>query len=560
MSKESLRSIAPHSTAAATSPADGVSPDSMAHDIVPLDAVAQAGLTPPPATPVNITPPPRHAANVQLSDRWSWLWPSVPALLFLALAATIHSTPPPPPAIETAPIADARAVQETVETGVLPSSQTMIVKAKTGSGYGLLKAELQPTSQVTGQAPLSGQIARVLVRPGQFVDVNDRVLELSTGPTSRRASPVEKVQNSAEAAQVAAVHQQEDLNKKMERAKARLYEAQLRVAAARRRLAQARQMVLTLQNGGEVHLPADASHKPKSSEGNTATRPSARQHKATHEATHNAVDDPKLAAQRLALRDAQHDADKAQRAAAQATSKANAARVAAEAGDQKVRLKQSQLDQATAASDKVQDSFESGEAKGSDVATARAAVSNAKAALSEAAAKAADAHQEAEKQQTLAEKLQDEAKHFSSRVALASQKMKLLAKAEPTREAPTATEAPAAANDAPDDNKSGHDSSSGGKSDAAAVAQFVRDAQAESEAAVQNANHIKSEIDDYDNKVHSTTARLDSTSKELEVAQQTVVENNIKQNLSSVRAPASGVVLSVAEIARDVEPGEAIVT
>ena len=136
------------------------------------------------------------------------------------------------------------------------------------------------------------------------VDVNDRVLELSTGPTSRPATGAEREQNSAESAQIAAVHQQEDLNKRMDTARAQLNEAQIRVAAARHRLLLARQLVLKVQNGETVHLPATPATT-KADDTPAPHHSAPRRRHAQHDSAPSVAQDPRLKTYRLALQDAQ---------------------------------------------------------------------------------------------------------------------------------------------------------------------------------------------------------------------------------------------------------------
>jgi hypothetical protein len=81
----------------------------------------------------------------------------------------------------------------------------------------------------------------------------------------------------------------------------------------------------------------------------------------------------------------------------------------------------------------------------------------------------------------------------------------------------------------------------------------------ESRDAAAEAERLKSEINSYARQVKNLHAELNSTSANLETAQMAVVESKIAEKLESVRAPATGVVLDVADSASRVAPGETII-
>lgn len=127
-------------------------------------------------------------------------------------------------------------------------------------------------------------------------------------------------------------------------------------------------------------------------------------------------------------------------------------------------------------------------------------------------------------------------------------------KAAATPEPEAKTAAPAEAKATDDDERPV------GNLTAAEAVRIVRAAVAESEAAIEAAEKIKAEIGDYQQSVDTTKERLDLTGKNLEEAQQEAVDSTIQLGLSTVRAPASGVVLSVVNADSPVAAGQPIVT
>jgi len=91
------------------------------------------------------------------------------------------------------------------------------------------------------------------------------------------------------------------------------------------------------------------------------------------------------------------------------------------------------------------------------------------------------------------------------------------------------------------------------------AASLVRNAIAESDEAAVQARRLKARVDAYQQQVQETRQRLDSSGKNLENAQQRVLDETIQHNLSSVRAPASGTVRAIAEMAQEVSSGDAII-
>jgi biotin carboxyl carrier protein len=407
--------------------------------------------------------------------------------------------------------------------GVLTEAETFVIPGTPASQTVALRGRLQAAGQVIGQAPVSGQVARVLVSPGRQVNVGDRIIELSTGPTTRPASGAERQQTAAEAAQVAAVQRQKALETKMKNAQARFREAQLRVDAANRRLAESRELLARIRRGETVSLPGATPRREKKS---------AKSPRSTSSAQRDATAERQNAMQAALA---------AQRTAEQAQTKAKNGFYAASAAENQARLAKTKLDEAQTTTRQVQHKFAANEAKASDVDAARADQAEAEANWKEATAKSTQARQEANRLQIAADKADEESQQAAQRAAQALQKLQVFAKNEAPVETPAAETSTQTAT-------------------LEAVARRIRSAITESEAAAKTAARLKVEADSYTRQVASTQQRLEATAKSLAEAQQKVLDTTIQANLEQVRAPASGTVLSIANVAQEVSRGEALVT
>jgi len=88
----------------------------------------------------------------------------------------------------------------------------------------------------------------------------------------------------------------------------------------------------------------------------------------------------------------------------------------------------------------------------------------------------------------------------------------------------------------------------------------VRAAIADSRVAIARAEKLKKEVQSYGGRVESVNADLQSSTQQLQIAQQRVIEKTILAKLSVVRAPSTGRVLQVSRVAADVAPGDAVVS
>lgn len=475
------------------------------------------------------------------ASRRSWLWASLPPVFMLGLSLCVRTGDfvPPSPLVAAAagtsvsPAALA-GLPASLRQGILPVSETMVVGARGIAGFASLRGTLEGASGVRGKAPMAGQIARVLVKPGQQVAVNDKVIELANDTSGPRSSSrAERGQSSAESAQIAAVNQQESLQYKMLAAQQRLAASQKRVDAAQARLASAKAIVEKLKRGENVS--ADEAKPARQAEA-PAPKPA--------EAT-----PPKelLEARRKALA----EAEKSQQQVAKAADASRVAARAVTAAEDDLKRKNQKVEEMRTASDKVQKLFDSGTAKASDVDAARAGLEDAQTDVQSATARLAAARKDAARLHLAEGQAKSSVQEASKTATQSLQNLQLFADA-------AQKDAPAQARG--EDERSNSETSSGGASlSLEAAARMVRDAIEESDAAAADARRIKASVDDYAHQVSQTKNRLDSSSQNLEAAQQRVLDETIQKGLSVVRAPANGTVLSVASVATNVSEGDTII-
>jgi multidrug efflux pump subunit AcrA (membrane-fusion protein) len=471
--------------------------------------------------------------------RRGWFYASVPSLFLLGLMVYVRPhvidpatfALPAPVAGEVAagPEVTPTKLQQELARGIWPVALTYVVQPAAPSGQAtaksgvVLRGRLEKNVGVRGRAPLTGQVSRVLVKPGQRVAVNDKVLELSAGPTSRGPSAAEFRQNAAESAQVRAVSGQEKLQSKMMAAQERLVEAQSRVAAAQKRVEQARDVVGRLQRGESVTLP-------KETRAERVRTPERRAENAQ-------PDGERQRALRLA-KEAQQAADRAQLRLTVAENEAKGAEAAVKANERKAQA-------AHEAMDKAQKSFDAETIKASELDAARSAAEDADGEVKTAQAAAQTARKKAVTFAAAAKTARSASEKSGAVAAKSLEKLQVFA----GNSAPDKTPEP--------EEREANDDQSLTVLQAASM---VRSAVQESESAAKEARIIKEQVDNYDRQVRQTRAQLDSSNQQLESAQEQVVDQNIQANLSVVRAPANGVVLSVANIAQEVSVGDVIIT
>jgi hypothetical protein len=438
-----------------------------------------------------------------------------------------------------------------LHNGVLPPSQTLLVSSHQSSGTALLRARLQPSVEVVGRAPLAGQISRVMVSAGELVQVNDRILQISSGAETRPPVRAERAQVRAEQAQVEAAEAQEALQRKLQRAQTRLVAAQERVERARNRVEEVQSIIGKLQRGEITLAPPD---EPSTQEAPRETEPS--------EAAL-----PPQGPSRNAVAEAQSAMQSAQREADRAAQKATVAQRALTEAEQGVGARTQAVLEARAAVEAVQKRLADGNAKESDVTTAKSALSEAEAAATTARNNVQAARTAATAADRASVTARAAARQSGEKVRALRNLQDMPLFADRPQEEPTTSSTRrsnsrrrSARNERRRQDANGRRPTAAGISSIQEAAQMVQSATSESRSAAAAARRIKNEVEDYERQVRSTEQRLNSTGEGLEAAQQRVLDTTIQANLSVVRAPSSGTVLWVAPVADEVASGEAIIT
>ena len=440
------------------------------------------------------------------------------------------------------------ALPEANHAQLVSAADTLLIAPRAGATYSTLRGTMRAAGVITGQAPMSGQVSRVMFKVGQNVQVGDRILTLTGGPISAAPRGVERQQDKAEAAQVAAVKGQQSVANQINGAQASYKEAKLRVEAAEKRLSEARTMLSRLRNGEQVSLPTASQNDKQPSEKPTP-RKRARRKAASKVIESN---DPQRAKAQSERDAAIAAAVKAQKTAEAATNAAKAAFGIAAATDNVVRTKRARVESARAALREVENQFAAGKNKAADVDTARGELASAQAEADDALDKTKVAREASNRMEREAESARKVSQQAADRAAAALQKLQVFA-ATPnaTANAPE-TPAPVATSEATP--------GSGPRLMTARDAvNMVRSAVEESEVAARNVRKWKLQIDSYGDKVKKSSQRIEASSEQLMKAQQRVMDVTIERNLSVVRAPASGTIRSIASVADNVEAGAPLV-
>ncbi len=411
---------------------------------------------------------------------------------------------------------------------MLTSADTMVTSLKATGGFATLNGELQPAIQVRGQAPIAGRVTQVLVKTGQQVTVGDPILRVEGKVKAPGSQTAIRKQDAAEAAQVAAAHQQEALQKKLASRQEKLLAAQQRVAQAQKRVSQARTVVGRLAKGERITRTEVAALITPELSTRLAARGSSTSHRS--EARDAAQKDSQKEATLAAWRAAKKDAEQARREADLAVTANSEAKRDAKNATKDAAIKKQAVKDAQAQLAKLQ---------GDALEEARTTLAKAQVAAQDAETKASDL----QKVVTLAESKSERLRKVATETD-----QKLAKLPEPTSlNAPEKSAKPAA-------KPEGSEALSA--SDAVKLAESTID---ESKQAAAEAERLKNEIDSYARQVKTLHTTLNSTSDNLESAQMAVVDSKIAEKLESVRAPATGVVLDIADSSQSVTPGETII-
>lgn len=388
----------------------------------------------------------------------------------------------------------------------LKGTQIAIAQTSVKKGYSLLQGQLVVLADHSAPAPVAGLVARHLAEPGDRVKRGQTVMEISVGVEVRPAPAAESHQDAAEKQQVNAVDEQNRLADKISAAREQLEIADARVQKAEQRVTAARELLKQVQAGGgsasaRTETPTAAPAKPAKPSG----------------------------AALAAAQKAQQDVQQTEKAYAAAQQKVqDAERDARNAADA--------LKKAVANIDTVEARFEKQTASADDV-------ENARTAAVEAQDKVTAANNAA----------------FAARTEAAKLDKRLTA----ARAAAAAAEAKAAADlktvqvfqDAPKDTPAPSDGSAPTLEQAA---REVKAALTESRAASREAEALHARIDSYERQVTSSQSNVEAAARELQNAQQQVLDSMPKPKFVPVAAPSDGIVAWMAPLAREVGPGKAV--
>jgi len=378
-----------------------------------------------------------------------------------------------------------------------------------------LRGQFQLTTDVTGRAPVSGEVARQLVDVGAHVEAGDRVLEVSSGATSRSAPPIERRQNQAEREQQDASRGQSALAQQLSIAQTQLGAAQERVAQAQQKVASTRALVKRLLAGEQIPATGDLSSPPPRKR---ARRKRERMAPTETPATRDAArDEAVLSDARSALEAARSDQDDAHSALAVAQKKADATKAALERAQSDFKAEKTTIDVLQSARSDADDAASALQAAQSR-ASATAKTFTDRQAKEQEAQNAAKGSREAAR----LSKSQDEA-------------------------APT---------DAPDDTAEPTTEGRFLTPDHAVA--LAAAALAESKAATRAADRMRAKVEQYQRAVASTSQQAESASKDLQSAQQQVLDTTPRPVFTSARAPQSGTMTWVSRLAREVSEGQPV--
>lgn len=395
----------------------------------------------------------------------------------------------------------------------LPASSTMVTQLSAAPGKPI-RGKVSPVADITGKAPVGGAVARWAVQPGTSVQAGQDVVQISSGAASAAPLPGESQQIEAEQQQTAASDDQLALSKRLTTTQQKLADAQQRVEQAQQNISKTRAVIAKLRSGGAVaaDVPPPAPRR-KAAKANS-----------------------NIATAKAATRDAEASFDGTK-------SQLDGARSDVSASQKSLAPLQSRLDDAQKNVTTIEGKFDGSLASASDVQAARSARDSAKSTLKSATSRLETAQKQIpdlEKQLATRERAADNARRAERAIT-----------ASVPAEAPT--------EDAPVPR-------SGGAGDSAmsveAASKLVQDALDESRAATREADRLRSQVDLYQSQAQKSNQRITSTTKELQTAQQdsqaTMVQRMPRVRFTATKAPASGVVVWIASLAREVGAGQSV--
>ena len=398
----------------------------------------------------------------------------------------------------------------------LPASSTMMTELSAAPGQPM-RGRISLVADITGTAPTDGAVARWVVQTGTAVQAGQPIVQISSGAASAAPLPGETRQIEAENQQTAAAGDQLELSKRLTATQQKLAAAQERVERAQENIGKTRAVIAKLRSGESV--PSEVA-------------PPAPRRKRATAANSNA----KVAAARGAVADAQSafSDTKAQLASARAD---------LSAAQKALAPLQSKVDDTQANVKTIEGKFDGSLASASDVQAARSARDNAKSTLKSATDRLESAQKSIPNLETklaTRERALEDAKR-AQRTAIAN---------APAAQTDESDDAPAPV--APTANTVSVEQAS----------KMVDDALAESRAATREADRLRVLIDNYQAQAQQSNQRIANATENLENAQQRsqsrVVQSVPRVRFTAARAPAGGVVVWIATLAREVGAGQSV--
>lgn len=376
-----------------------------------------------------------------------------------------------------------------------------------------LRGEFHLTTDVTGRAPVSGAVARQLVNVGSRVEAGDRVLEVSSGAISRPVPVAEKRQVRAEREQVDVARGQSLLAQQLSIAQTQLATAQERVALAQQKVSSTRSLVKRLLAGEQI--PATGEFAAPVPPRKRARRKRRRLPSEAPVSGDQGLIKDSLTSAKSGLSAAQSGREEAQGA---------------------VDSAQKKLDSSKAALEKAQADFKAEKITADVLQSARSDADDAAGALKSAQARAEAAD-----------------KTLASRQNKLEEAQSLAQKSRDDNHAQAKTDQ--GAEDAPDETEAPSEKAFLTPTQAATL---VAAALRESRAATQSADRMRSRVDDYQQQVKATSQKGESASRDMQIANQEVLDTTPRPVFTSARAPRSGTITWISRLAREVSDGQPV--
>lgn len=408
-----------------------------------------------------------------------------------------------------APAKDSLPVEAGAPSLMVISRSQMMTARLVSLAPRTLRGQFHWNTDVTGRAPVTGEVARQLVDVGAHVEAGDRVLEVSTGAVSRPVPVAEVRQNRAEHEQVSAVRSQSALVGQLSSAQNQLVEAQQRVARAKEKVAATSILVKRLLAGEQIPAaggafpapPRKRPHRKRQSATSIASREQSRAQEAVSSAKNS-------------LDSAQNERDDARKTIADA---------------------QKKIASTKAALERVETDFKAEKTTADVLQSARSDADDAASALKTAQARADVADKALGSRQSQVEAAQSFAQKIRTR--------------DQAKPAPTSEDVP----DAPDDTPAQQRFLTADQ-----AATMVASAVKESKSATRTADRMRARVANYQHQVSSTSQQREEATKDLQVAQQQVLDTAPRALFSVARAPRSGTITWVSRLAREVSTGQSV--